>query len=60
MPAQFEQEQCRCGRDGELVESANGGYRWRCRNCGVSWVRCGSPMDVANELINCFDCEEDE
>ncbi len=46
----FEQEYCRCGRLGEFVEM-NNYYRWRCRNCGVSWVTERSPMDVANEIV---------
>jgi len=48
----FEQETCgSCGRDGELVKCHNGAYRWRCKSCGQSWVKVGSTMDVANELV---------
>lgn len=34
----------------EVVDSAWGGVRHRCRRCGSSWVTEGSAMDVANEL----------
>lgn len=48
----------RCGKPAELVHKKY--YRWMCRGCGQSWVEEGSPMDIANMLIDAADADAAE